>query len=56
MYQMEKIPLIGFLLNFLKPNFATYDWFWTNGSHIRFIGTNDDKQHHFTQSKYKDIY
>jgi len=36
MYQMEKMALIGFLLIILKPNFATYDWFWTDGSHIHF--------------------
>jgi len=27
MYQLEKMPLTWFLLNILKPNFATYDWF-----------------------------
>ena len=31
MYQLEKMPLIWFLLNILKPNFATYDWFWADG-------------------------
>ena len=34
MCQLEKIPLIWLLLNILKPNFATCDWFWTDGSHI----------------------
>jgi len=30
MYQLEKMPLTWFLLNILKPNFATYDWFWAD--------------------------
>jgi len=34
MYQLEKMPVIGFLLNILKQNFATYDWFWTDGSQM----------------------
>jgi len=34
MYQLAKMPLIGFLLIILKPNFATYDWFSTDGSHM----------------------
>jgi len=27
MFQLEKMPLVWFLLNILKPNFATCDWF-----------------------------
>jgi len=27
MYQLEKIPLIRFLLNIWKPNVATCNWF-----------------------------
>ena len=34
MYQLEKLPRIGFLLNILKLNFATYDWFWTDESQL----------------------
>jgi len=37
MYQLEKMSLIGFLRNILKLNFTTYDWFWTDGSHIYFL-------------------
>jgi len=34
MFQLEKMPLIWFLLNILKPNFATCDWFWADESQI----------------------
>jgi len=27
MFQLEKMPLVWLLLNILKSNFATYDWF-----------------------------
>jgi len=36
MYQLEKMTFIGFLLNILKPNFQTYDWFCADWSQIRY--------------------
>ena len=54
MYQLEKMPLIGFLLNILKLNFATYDWFWTDGSHILnstdFKCSQNIKLYHFVRT------
>jgi len=34
MYQLEKMHFIMFLLNILKLNFPTYNWFCADGSHI----------------------
>jgi len=34
MFQLEKMPLLWFLLNILKSNFATYYWFWADESHF----------------------
>jgi len=34
MFQLEKMPPIWFLLNILKPNFVTCDWFWADESHM----------------------
>jgi len=34
MFQLEKMPLVWFLLNILKLNFATYDWFSVDESYI----------------------
>jgi len=39
MFQLEKMPLVWFLLNILKSNFATYDWFWADESHILYSNT-----------------
>ena len=36
MFQLEKMPLVWFLFNILKSNFATYDWFWPDESHIMY--------------------
>ena len=33
MYQLEKMSFRRFLLNILKLNFPTYDWFCADGSH-----------------------
>ena len=37
MLQLEKMPLIWFLLNILKPNFAICDWICADESHILLI-------------------
>ena len=34
MFQLEKMPLVLFLLNILKSNFATYDRFWADESQM----------------------
>jgi len=34
MYQYEKMLFMWLLLNILKPNFPTCDWFWADGSQI----------------------
>jgi len=34
MSQKEKMFFIKLLLNILKQNFLTYDWFCADGSHI----------------------
>jgi len=34
MFQLEKMPLIWLLLNILKQNFATCDWFSGDESHM----------------------
>ena len=54
MYQLEEISLLGILLIILKPNFATYDWFWTDGSQIRKRCSNWSV-HHIMQN-YKQKY
>ena len=41
MFQLEKMPLVWFLLNILKSNFATYDWFWADESPIVFFICHD---------------
>ena len=37
MYQLEKMSFIWTLLNILKPNFQTYNWFCADGSHIIYL-------------------
>jgi len=31
------MPFIKFMLFFFKLNIPTYDWFYADGSHIRFV-------------------